>query len=88
MLKLIYFREMVLTMHSAAVDSVLFGLDKAADAWCINSMEDSGRISIPLQPPDYTEHFPVGLAISLNSTQTVPISEYTTWRVFLIALSI
>lgn len=69
---------MVLTVHSGSVDSVLFGLDKPSDSWCIMALEDTCRVSIPLHPPQYTEHYPVGLAVSYNSTLPVPISEYQT----------
>ena len=69
---------MVLTVHSGSVDSVLFGLDKPSDSWCIMALEDTCRVSIPLHPPQYTEHYPVGLAVSYNSTLPVPISKYHT----------
>lgn len=66
---------MVLTVHSGSVDSVLFGANKSTDSWCIMGLEDTCRVSIPLHPPQYIEHFPVGLAVSFNSTEPVTISE-------------
>ena len=64
---------MALTMSSRAIDSALVVLD--SDQWCVGGLEDTRRISVPLEAPDYKESFVLGLDVSYNSAMPVPISE-------------
>jgi len=65
---------MALLMCSNAVDSALLTHDKASDQWQVALLDDTARVSVPLVGEDFTEHFPLGLAASFNSTQPVQIS--------------
>lgn len=62
-------------MSYTSIDSAMMMLDSGTADWQVAGLEDTCRISVPLVAPDYTEHFPLGLAVCFNSTMPVPISE-------------
>lgn len=68
-----FIRNMALTMSSKALDSALMVVDN--DQWCVGGLEDTCRLSVPLEAPDYIEHYALGLDVSYNSTLPIPISE-------------